>query len=185
MESPTGEERTSGAAVYVITAVVIIGAVVVVAMFLLLQRQIREDAAWRAARSTMNDVRLALDRYKVDVDTYPGAEVPAGEDASWVIHDALCVSGPNAPYFDFRDACVAVEDPPGAFRRATLEEMEDPRVKKYILDPWGMPFRYRENDSRAEKTPDMHNPSTFDMYSCGPNRIDEGGRGDDSTNWDR
>ena len=42
-----------------------------------------------------------------------------------------------------------------------------------ILDPWGTPYRYRY--------PGKH--SSFDLYSCGKNKIDEQGQGDDICNW--
>jgi hypothetical protein len=47
--------------------------------------------------------------------------------------------------------------------------------KGEILDMWGMAYRYRY--------PGIHNRFMFDIYSCGKNRIDEQGAGDDITNW--
>jgi len=44
-----------------------------------------------------------------------------------------------------------------------------------ILDPWGIPYIYHY--------PGKHNRSSFDLYSCGRNRKDEKGRGDDLRNW--
>lgn len=45
-----------------------------------------------------------------------------------------------------------------------------------IVDPWGTPYRYR--------CPGQYNRSTFDLYSCGPNKRDENGGGDDIKNWE-
>ena len=42
-----------------------------------------------------------------------------------------------------------------------------------ILDRWGTPYIY--------KLPGKH--LQFDLYSCGPNKIDEQGQGDDIANW--
>lgn len=151
----------------------------------------RQKAAITGAKTTMNNLRVALKSYNADVDFYPGHNVDREENASWTVYEALCGKrkvdggggGPNAPYYDFRDKEVGVEVSPGVFKGATLDELEDPEVKKYILDPWGMPFQYRENDSAAEKTPEMHNRHEFDMYSFGPNRKDDEGEPDDVTNW--
>ncbi|MDA0837838.1 MAG: prepilin-type N-terminal cleavage/methylation domain-containing protein [Planctomycetota bacterium] len=52
-----------------------------------------------------------------------------------------------------------------------------------ILDPWGMPFMYDRN--RPEGTHDLgqHNIKSIDLYSYGPNTLDEDGAGDDINNW--
>lgn len=44
-----------------------------------------------------------------------------------------------------------------------------------IVDTWGTPYVYT--------CPGIHNRSSFDLYSCGPNTTDERGRGDDFPNW--
>lgn len=47
----------------------------------------------------------------------------------------------------------------------------------YGKDPWGEPYRYR--------APGVKNVGEFDLWSCGPNRRDEGGAAssDDVRNW--
>jgi len=53
-----------------------------------------------------------------------------------------------------------------------------------IIDPWGMPFVYDRN--RPEGTAVIgtnHNIKTVDMYSYGPNVLDEDGAEDDINNW--
>ncbi len=44
-----------------------------------------------------------------------------------------------------------------------------------FLDPWGNPYQYRY--------PGVHRKYKFDLYSFGPNGKDDGGKGDDITNW--
>lgn len=46
--------------------------------------------------------------------------------------------------------------------------------KEALLDPWGSPYKYAN--------PGKHNPSSFDLYSIGPDRIE--GTSDDMGNWD-
>ena len=50
-------------------------------------------------------------------------------------------------------------------------------LESEALDPWGQPFRY--------KYPGTHNPGGYDLYSIGPNKVDDGGSGDDIANWKR
>lgn len=57
--------------------------------------------------------------------------------------------------------------PSGAWRGPYLKE--DP------IDVWGNPYRYRY--------PGTHNVGTYDIWSVGPNGIDENGEGDDVHNW--
>ena len=46
-------------------------------------------------------------------------------------------------------------------------------------DPWGNPYGYR--------CPGVFNPTTYDLWSCGPNGVFDGGRSknDDIVNWRR
>ncbi|GEM_PF-5846867 len=51
-----------------------------------------------------------------------------------------------------------------------------------IVDPWGQPFVYRNHASTFPKSlfdPTARNKKTFDLFSNGPNGIDEQGGGDD------
>ena len=50
-------------------------------------------------------------------------------------------------------------------------------LERDALDPWEQPFRY--------KYPGAHNPGGYDLNSIGPNKVDDGGTGDDIANWKR
>lgn len=50
-----------------------------------------------------------------------------------------------------------------------------PYAKADPIDPWGNPYRYRY--------PGVHNIGSYDIWSVGPNGIDENGEGDDIRNW--
>jgi hypothetical protein len=86
-------------------------------------------------------------------------------------------------FYDYRDKT-------GAFPReaqwsksivVTLsgdKDLVDTDIREGIelfFDGWGQPMRYR--------CPGKHNVGTFDLYSIGPNSVDEGGGNDDIGNW--
>lgn len=50
-----------------------------------------------------------------------------------------------------------------------------PYLKNDPLDPWGNPYRYRY--------PGTQNVGAYDIWSVGPNGVDENGEGDDIPNW--
>ena len=68
----------------------------------------------------------------------------------------------------------------------TRKELHDPEIEKFILDSWGNPLIYRVNKGRRLEAI-MLNRHGFDLYSTGPDGIDqtilgeEGG--DDIGNW--
>jgi len=46
-----------------------------------------------------------------------------------------------------------------------------PFFRELPKDPWGMPYVYR--------CPGIKHPDKYDLYSAGPNRVDDNGAGDD------
>ena len=56
----------------------------------------------------------------------------------------------------------------------SLPVWKGPYLKKDPKDPWGKPYVY--------KSPGTHN-TDYDLYSCGPNTIDDNGSDDDIGNW--
>ena len=55
--------------------------------------------------------------------------------------------------------------------RALVEKGVEQKIE---LDPWGMEYQY--------VYPGVHNPKSFDIFSCGPDRV--AGTADDIGNWD-
>ena len=49
----------------------------------------------------------------------------------------------------------------------------------WILDPWGRPLVYRIHSHEGSFKGKVANLDRFELYSVGPNGIDEGGKGDD------
>jgi general secretion pathway protein G len=56
----------------------------------------------------------------------------------------------------------------------SISSWRGPYIKKDPKDPWGKTYIY--------KSPGTHN-SDYDLYSCGPNGVDDGGSSDDIGNW--
>jgi hypothetical protein len=143
----------------------------------------------------------ALEQYVEDEHVYPGADLEAGSRANHcpLLFNALfgesAPAGPggrSAPYTRVDETRISV---PGRldgslaeFVRATREEIRDPQVEKYLLDPWGNPYVYRANQGRAPQ-PWMKNSATADIYSRGPDGVDDTAAGasqeasDDIGNW--
>ena len=53
-----------------------------------------------------------------------------------------------------------------------------------LLDPWGRPLVYRVHREQREFKGKVVNVDRFELYSVGPNGIDENGAGDDITKRD-
>ena len=155
-------------------------------------------ASQRKTRQALAETFIAvwngeIEDYYLDCGEYPATECPTGENAFPALFEALAgekpplgTGGPGAPYVTVKEEDVAVADEePGAYRRATVHEIYDPKVPKYVRDPWGNPYVYRENRSRP-RTPFMKRPNKTDLYSTGPDGVDQtaqGEEGDDIGNW--
>ena len=56
-----------------------------------------------------------------------------------------------------------------------VEGRTEPYLSGEPLDPWEQQFRY--------KCPGSHNTTGYDLYSIGPNKVDDNGGTDDIANW--
>ena len=96
--------------------------------------------------------------------------------------------GRNAPYAKYEEERVVVYDQDiENYRKATREELHNPKVRKYYLDPWGKPYIYRANKGKKFEEW-MHNQYGSDIYSMGANGDDdttnpEAKKNDDIGNW--
>ncbi|MCZ6688033.1 MAG: prepilin-type N-terminal cleavage/methylation domain-containing protein [Planctomycetota bacterium] len=153
----------------------------------------RTRANETAAKSDIQNFTTVLEVYHADQGFYPGFDDPPGTDSAAKMYEALFGKhrvdggggGINSPYHEFQDERIAVEGGPTGFRMASREEKDDPEVKKYIFDPWDRPYHYVENDEKPEKTDDMHRPHKFDIWSDGPNRVNDNGEKDDVAPWNK
>ena len=98
--------------------------------------------------------------------------------------------GRSAPYMQVKEDQVIVYDSDTeTYRKATKKEIENPKVEKFLEDPWGHPYLYRANKGKRRESW-MHNYNSADIYTTGPNETDdtitepeEGARNDDIGNW--
>jgi general secretion pathway protein G len=122
------------------------------------------------AKNTIQNVTTALSSYKNDYGIYPNDESPTR-----VMND---LTG----YRNFPDKPDPVyqNDPEwrGPYFQADEKEFEGGKRNGALLDPWLMPYQYELDEPQ-------HNHFTCDIWSSGPNREDEKGKGksDDITNW--
>ena len=57
------------------------------------------------------------------------------------------------------------------------DDGKGPYLKREPKDPWGIEYRYKP-------LPDLGHLTDYDLYSFGPDKLDNTGGGDDITNWD-
>ena len=176
-----------------IEILIVISIIAIVASMVLAGVSMAKKQAHSAlTKSTIQNLATALQTYYRDTGKYPGKEIADDENAMPALYEALFGDkppkgggGPSAPYMELKEDQVAVEDDSeSGYRKAERDELNDPKVKKYIIDGFGYPMIYRETQSRARKK-FMH-MKTYDLYSKGPDHIDqtiEGEEGDDIGNW--
>jgi general secretion pathway protein G len=60
-----------------------------------------------------------------------------------------------------------------------MEFKRDDLADGQVVDPWGHPYEYVSVNGGSPQ----HRTRSFDLYSLGPNGVDDGGGGDDLVNW--
>ena len=60
-----------------------------------------------------------------------------------------------------------------------MEFKQDELKDGELLDPWGHPYVYLSANGGSPE----HRQHSFDLYSIGPNGVDDHGVGDDIINW--
>ncbi len=126
---------------------------------------VRKQNRVTAARATIQKLELALNAYYNDCGLYPPTPEDFRENAEvfGVLTGDITHDGKYDPKGD---------DLPKNHRtwRGPYLPMDSKNTdtRGNLKDPWSAPYRYRENDREAPKCPS--NPSTFLLYSCGPDR---------------
>jgi prepilin-type N-terminal cleavage/methylation domain-containing protein len=156
----------------------------------------RRRAYEALAKTLVTNLSSAMETYYRDSGEYPGnnrSRFREGDNAFPALFEALFgqrpprgKGGPSSPYMELKESDVVVWDnDEEKYRPAEPDEIRDPKMEKWITDPWGIPLVYRENKSRTPKRY-MHNAQKADIYSTGPDRTDqtiEEEKGDDIGNW--
>ncbi|MFH1421446.1 MAG: type II secretion system protein [Planctomycetota bacterium] len=151
----------------VVAIIAVLASLVVVSIGLAGQR-----ARVAQAKTQIKNLEIALSNYYNDVGYYPFGDTENDLGITNVV-EALSGKprseggggGPNTPYWEFKE-----------------KELD---ANKALLDPWKKPWRYisATNESGVTKQ-GVHNEYSFDIYSCGPNGIDEAGENDRSSGKD-
>ncbi|MBI3321563.1 MAG: type II secretion system protein GspG [Candidatus Omnitrophica bacterium] len=115
----------------------------------------RRRGAVTKAKTTISALETAIVMYQGDMGAYP----PTGNAAlvGSLQNDPGDVDW-NGPYMEFK---------------------QDELKGGELLDPWGKPYGYLSVNGGAPE----HRTRSFDLYSFGPNGVDDGGTGDDLYNW--
>lgn len=112
----------------------------------------------------------------------------------------------NATSFEFKEELLSNLDEdvvPMPFAQEYLKWVFGDNNLREYLDPWGNPYIYIQSDQyprewtviqtkgkkvaaragMSEATATYHNPTSYQIWSCGPNGINENGAGDDVKTW--
>lgn len=135
------------------------------------------------AKSDISTMSTALEAYIRDMGVYPawkeklGAQDLEEFNSFPVLYENLQGDNPpegkggkGAPYSELAADSIAVldEDNDGFYKRASRDDLFDPDVEKYYLDPWSEPYFYRENASKRRKEDWMLKRRKYDLWSIGP-----------------
>lgn len=115
----------------------------------------RRRGAVTKAKTTVAALETAIAMYESDMGEYPATGNEALVSALQDDPDDIDWDG---PYMEFK---------------------QDELVEGELVDPWGTPYEYISVNGGAPK----HRERSFDLYSLGPNGVDDGGADDDIINW--
>ena len=146
--------------------------------------KVRQKAAEAQASNDINNsLVVGIKSFQSDMGFYPAFDKVCEDDeveefnAFPELYENLCGEKPadggrggrNAPYAELKAESICVEDESEitGYAVATTDDIYDPDVEKFYIDPWGQPYIYRENDSKKGEEW-MVKPSSFDLWSVGP-----------------
>lgn len=115
----------------------------------------RRRGAVTKAKTTISSIETAIAMYNGDVGTYPASG-----------NEALVKAITN-------------EENNENWQGPYMELKQDELKNDQLLDPWGNPYVYVSVNGGSPK----HRPRSYDLYSFGPNGVDDDGTGDDIINW--
>ena len=162
-----------------------------------------ENARKATAQSDINEMRMAAERFKIDVGRYPSAD-PVGPTNN------ICNNG----YYHSEIVYGKAGTPPGELTTAEKARWNGPYMNVqsaklsqpatattnytdyYIIDPWGNQYSYAITDTAAYPTKvqsgpftgSTYNPGGVQIYSVGPDGVtsptasNAGGLGPDDIN---
>lgn len=173
---------------YTLVEVLIVMSIIAVIMSFILNASLnaRKKAKLTQTHALMESISAALRMYQDDFGSYPPDDTlyryvdeisaTSGECLYYYLGAAfkreVNASVYAGPYMKFKGDEVQTTS------SSTCDFDADGSIDddlKRIIDPWGGAIRYR--------IPPTQNLNTFDLYSTGPDGIDNSGGGDDINNW--
>ena len=163
---------------------------------------VQQRARVRAGRALVDGIQTALQRYYIDFDEYPPSNTAGLTGAVDVSSLYVYLCGPNGRGIDTVQGGITRHH--DAYMSPPAEYVKRNSGETFIVDPWGTPIVYQnckfhtDNGGNPAK---CHNPKSFDLYSCGPDKIlspnqhdftdsnsngmidEDAEGGDDITNW--
>ena len=115
----------------------------------------RRRGAVTKAKTTISSLETAITMYNGDIGVYP---VSGNDGLVKAISDEEDNENWQGPYMDLK---------------------QDELKNGELMDPWGNPYSYVSVNGGSPK----HRPRSYDLYSFGPNGVDDDGTGDDIINW--
>ena len=115
----------------------------------------RRRGAVTKAKTTISALETAIAMYESDLGEYPATD---NEKLAKALAEDPGNVDWDGPYMEFKQ-----------------EDLKDGQ----LIDPWGHPYVYTSVNGGSPE----HRPRSFDLYSFGPNGVDDNGTGDDLYNW--
>ncbi len=146
--------------------------------------KVRQKAAEAQASNDINtSLVVGIKTFLSDMGFYPAFDKVCEDDevedfnAFPELYENLCGEKPsdggrggkNSPYAELKAESICVEDDSEitGYAVASTDELYNPDIEKFYIDPWGQPYVYRENDSKKREDW-MVKPNSFDLWSVGP-----------------
>jgi prepilin-type N-terminal cleavage/methylation domain-containing protein len=175
-------------------------------------RAVQRKSREKAARATIDRLKLALEQYQADFGDYPPTTLGALGVATNGVNEGIesvvrCVTTTRerGPYFPAEEKELANTDEDTIARDPCASTIGS-REAFELVDPWGNPFVYfHHRDYRggqkieryafpvhgrlpckprpSEKTGQYPGAASFMVWSVGANGENEDGSGDDITSW--
>ncbi len=157
----------------------------------------REKASIATTKTLISNIDRALMQYKTDYGFLPGRNVDVtdpNDPRSNVITEVYRALAENGRYLTLKenDLGIPAPNPQDDPLPATKSDIDDPNAEILIVDAWALSLIARENLSKEVKEPWMYRKNFMDVYSLGPNGVDdslrqalegEEGEDDDLGNW--
>ena len=140
------------------------------------------------AETDLGTINSAIQSFKSEMGYYPAFKKRVDEEdmEEWngfpELYENLCGERPpegrggrSSPYADLKVDNIMIYDEdadPFPYSPASRDDLEDPDMEKFYIDPWGLPYFYREN-SQKKKQDWMVKHKSYDLWSAGPNGVNE------------